>query len=217
MSVRLLDAYCCAGGAAVGYARASFDVIGVDIEPQPEYPFPFVQGDAVEYIGEHGHRFDRIHASPPCQASSGPTRGTNRRRRAHLHVDLIPDTRDALASTGRPYVIENVQGSALRRDVVLCGEMFGLAVIRHRYFELGGWSTSPPSHVPHRGRVRGWRHGQYHDGPYLAVYGKGGGKATTEECRIGLGIVHITDRAKLIEAIPPAYTEWLGRRWLAAS
>jgi hypothetical protein len=210
---RILDAYCCAGGAAVGYARAGWEVVGVDKDDQPEYPFEFVKADALDFIDAHGREFDAIHTSPPCQASSAPTKGTNKARRGHLHVDLIPDTRAVLKAVGRPSVIENVVGSVLRRDLTLCGEMFGLRVIRHRYFEIEGWSIGEqPFHVPHRGRVRGWRHGVYYDGPYLAVYGEGGGKATLEECQEGLGITHITDRSKLVEAIPPAYTQWIGER-----
>jgi DNA (cytosine-5)-methyltransferase 1 len=209
---RILDLFCCAGGAAVGYHRAGFDITGVDLADQPEYPFEFHQADALTYLQQHGHLFDAIHASPPCQASSGPTKGTNRERRAHLHTDLIAPTRAALAAVGRPSVIENVVGAKLRPDVTLCGEMFGLPVIRHRLFELDGWAAEQPPHPRHRGRVRGWRHGIYYDGPYLAVYGDGGGKADLAECQAALQISHITDRARLVEAIPPAYTQWLGGR-----
>jgi hypothetical protein len=212
---RLLDLFCGAGGAAMGYCRAGFDVVGVDIAPQPDYPFEFVRADAIEFTWWVDGEFDAIHASPPCQASSAATKGNRARGRVDDHVDLIPDTRIALAVTGLPYVIENVQGSALRRDLTLCGEMFGLRVIRHRYFELGGWSMPQSPHVPHRGRVSGWRHGVHYDGPYLAVYGDGGGKATVEECREGLGIDWSWDRAQLVEAIPPAYTEHIGRQLLA--
>lgn len=193
----------------MGYSRAGFEVVGVDIAPQPRYPFAFKQAEAIEYVKAHGHEYDAIHASPPCQASSALTKGTNRGR---IYEDLIPQTRAALEATGRPYVIENVQGSGLRRDATLCGEMFGLAVIRHRYFEVSGFALSPPPHVPHRGRVAGWRHGVYYDGPYFAVYGEGGGKGTIEQWQSAMGI-HWTDKRKeLAEAIPPAYTEFIGRQ-----
>ena len=139
--MRLLDLFCCAGGAGMGYSRAGFDVVGVDIAPQPRYPFEFIQAEAIEYVKAHGHEYDAIHASPPCQASSALTKGTNRGR---IYEDLIPQTRAALGASGRPYVIENVQGSDLRRDATLCGEMFGLAVIRHRYFEVSGFALTPP-------------------------------------------------------------------------
>lgn len=224
MKPRLVDLYCCLGGASTGYARAGFEVVGVDIEPQPDYPFEFHRSDAIGLLAEHSGEFDAAAGSPPCQASSGPTKGTNRKRNAEIgrvHVDLIPATRRALHATGLPYVIENVQGSALRRDLTLCGLMFPATrrVFRHRYFELGRWSIDTsrvPEHPTHRGhRVRGWRHGEYFEGDMLAIYGNGGGKATVEECREGLGIDWSLDRARLVEAIPPAYTEFIGRELLA--
>ena len=204
----LLDLFCCEGGAAMGYHRAGFDVVGVDVDPQPRYPFPFVQADALAPPFDLS-RFDAIHASPPCQSSSALTKGTNAGRE---YPDLIPATRELLAGTGLPTVIENVQGSAVRRDLTLCGEMFGLDVIRHRYFELGGWTAFRLAHVPHRGRTRGWRHGEYHDGPYLAVYGEGGGKGTVAEWQAAMGIDWTDTRRSLAEAIPPAYTEFIGRQ-----
>ena len=197
--MRLLDLYCGVGGAAVGYHRAGFDeVVGVDIVPQPDYPFELHVGSALDFLVEHGAEFDAIHASPPCQAASGPTRGTNRQRNvtaSRKHPQHIPAVRALLALAGQPSVIENVQGALLRRDLTLCGEMFGLPVLRHRYFELGGWKMAGQAHPAHRGRVRGWRHGEYFDGPYLAAYGEGGGKASVEECRAGLGIDWTDNRA----------------------
>jgi DNA (cytosine-5)-methyltransferase 1 len=105
----------------------------------------------------------------------------------------------------------------VRRDFTLCGEMFGLDVIRHRYFELGGWFSMAfaPTHPAHRGRVRGWRHGTYYDGPYLAVYGDGGGKGSVAEWQQAMGIDWTDDRKAIAEAIPPAYTEWVGGQMLA--
>lgn len=212
---KLLDAFCCAGGSSRGYQRAGFHVTGIDINPQPNYVGDgFHQGDAIEFIAAHGHEFDVIHASPPCQASSALTKGTNRLTKAHNHVDLIAATRDALSLTGRLYVIENVQGSKVRRDLTLCGEMFGLDVIRHRYFELGDWKMEPPAHVPHRGRVQGWRHGVYYDGPYRAVHGLGGGKGSVAEWQHALGIHWTTDRRELAEALPPIFTEFIGAELL---
>lgn len=209
---KLLDLYCCAGGAAMGYHRAGFDIVGVDIAPQPDYPFEFHQGDAIEFLKKHGHEFDAAHGSPPCQASCTLTKGTNKGRE---YQQLIPATRDAFEASGLPYVIENVQGADVRRDLTLCGEMFGLGVIRHRYFELGGWTMPAPEHKPHRGRVAGWRHGKFYDGPYFAVYGNGGGKGTVEQWQQAMGIDWTTDRKTLAEAIPPAYTEHIGRQLLA--
>ena len=204
----LLDLFCGAGGAGVGYDRAGFEVVGVDIEPQPDYPFEFYQGDALEWLRMSVSFFDAVHASPPCQASSALTKGTNQ---GNAYPQLIPATREKLADTGLPTVIENVQGSDLRRDLTLCGEMFGLGVIRHRYFECS-FPVTQPAHKPHRGRVRGWRHGQYHDGPYVAVYGEGGGKGSVEEWQRAMGIDWADNRKSIAEAIPPAYTELIGRQ-----
>jgi len=209
---RLLDAFCRAGGAGMGYHRAGFDVTGIDIEDMAGvYPFKFVQGDAIDYIREHGHEYDVIHASPPCQAGSALTKGTNKGR---VYPQLIPATREALRSTGRPWVIENVAGAPIRRDLMLCGETFSLGVIRHRYFEFDE-TTRPhhpvqPPHPRHRGRVAGMRHGQWFTGPYFAVYGEGGGKGTVAQWQAAMGIDWTDDRKNLAEAIPPDYTEYIG-------
>lgn len=205
----LLDLYSGCGGASVGYHRAGFTVVGVDINPQPDYPFEFVQADALEYLEEYGHLYDVVHASPPCQSSSALTKGTNKGRE---YVDLIPDTRAALARHGGITIIENVAGADIRKDFYLCGEMFGLGTIRHRYFQVDGIEISQPKHIKHRGRVRGWRHGQYHEGPYLAVYGRGGYKGTVAEWKQAMGIDWTDNRKSLAESIPPAYTEYIGRQ-----
>lgn len=205
--MRLLDLFCGAGGAGKGYQDAGFQIVGVDIHPQPDYPGEFIQGDALEYLEAHGHEYDARHASPPCQASSALTKGTNQGRQ---YENLIPATRELLARFDGPSIIENVQGSDLRRDLTLCGEMFGLEVIRHRYFELGGWTAPEPVHRKHRGRVAGYRHGQWFDGPYFAVYGEGGGKGTVPQWQRAMGIDWTRNRKSIAEAIPPAYTRWIG-------
>ena len=209
MKPRLLDLFCCAGGSGMGYSRAGFEVVGVDIDPQPNYPFEFHQGDALQFLARHGREFDVIHASPPCQ-------GYTALKAVHGNPWplLIDPVRDLLERVGVPYVIENVQGAPVRRDLTLCGEMFGLGVLRHRYFELGGWSAAQPAHIPHRGRVAGWRHGEYFDGPYFAVYGNGGGKGTIAQWQTAMGIDWTSDRRELAEAIPPAYTEFIGAQLL---
>lgn len=212
----LLDLFCGAGGASMGYYQAGFDVIGVDINPQPDYPFQFVQGDALDVLRQiirsggmfAGYLFDGAHASPPCQWSCNLTKGTNAGRQ---YINLIPQTRELLAGTGLPSVIENVQGSDLRRDLTLCGEMFGLGVIRHRYFECS-FPVDQPEHIKHRGRVRGWRHGKYFDGPYVAVYGKGGGKASVSEAQEAMGIDWTNNLVSINEAIPPSYSECVGQQ-----
>jgi len=209
--MRVLDLFCCAGGAGMGYHRAGFDVVGVDINPQPNYPFEFHQGDALDFVAEHWREFDAIHASPPCQASTALTKGTNAGRE---YPQLIPETRRLLHATGLPTVLENVQGSDLRRDLTLCGEMFDLRVLRHRYFEVN-FPTIQPAHKPHRGRVAGWRHGTFYDGPYFAVYGEGGGKGTVAQWQDAMGIDWTDNRKEIAEAIPPAYTEHIGGQLMA--
>lgn len=140
---RLLDLFCCQGGASAGYVRAGWIVEGVDIEPQSRYPFTFHCADALEFVRERGHQFDAFHFSPPCQ------KFTAYRRRDPETVgaeapDLIDATRQALLETRKPGVIENVEGAPLRRDLVLCGSMFGLDVRRHRVFELHGFTMPQP-------------------------------------------------------------------------
>lgn len=208
-----LDAYCNIGGSGMGLYLAGFNVVGVDIADQPNYPFEFRRADAVDFIHRYGSAFHLISAGPPCQSKCALTVGTNASQGwGGDHVDLVAPTRAALQSTGRPYIIEQPTGKApIRRDVTLCGEMFGLGVLRHRNFELGGWEMARPEHRPHRGYTRGWRHGVYRDGPYVAAYGSGGGKATVAEMQTAMGITWTDDRRELTEAIPPAYFELLGR------
>ncbi|MFD8426702.1 DNA methylase [Streptomyces coelicoflavus] len=221
---RLLDLFCCAGGAAVGYARAGFAVDGCDIAARPNYPFPRHQGDALAYLSHliasgEIERYAFVHASPPCQHGCALTVGTNASQGwGRAHVDLVAPTRALLDRTGLPYVIEQPNGRAkIRKDLTLCGEMFGLGVIRHRNFEAGGWTVPQPPHRPHRGRVRGYRHGRFYDGPYVAAYGNGGGKPSVPELQAAMGIDWTDEREELTEAIPPAYTEHIGAAFLATT
>jgi hypothetical protein len=220
---KLLDLYCCSGGAGMGYHLAGFEVFGIDIDPQPRYPFEFAQDDAIAALGAllngttSGMQlddFDAIHASPPCQAHTTLTKGNRGRGWADQHVDLIAATRDLLIETGKPYIIENVVGARaeLRDPVQLCGLSFDLKVFRHRLFE-SNVPLTVPEHQSHRGhRVAGWRHGVKHEGDMFAVYGDGGGKGSVEDWQRAMGIDWTTDRLSLAEAIPPAYTEHLGRQ-----
>jgi DNA (cytosine-5)-methyltransferase 1 len=207
-SPRLLDLFCGAGGAAVGYHRAGFEVIGVDNRPQLNYPFPFVLGDALEYLRLRGAAgFDAIHASPPCQRW---TRMQSARGNAHLHPDLVTPLRPLLAAAELPYVIENVVGAPLRRDVVLCGTQFGLAadgfeLRRHRVFELSwpfGSLVPPCSHVLPAMPVFGHN-------PSADFYARHGRGVSIDTKRRGMGIGWM-NREELREAIPPAYTELIG-------
>lgn len=218
--MRLLDLYCGAGGATRGYQLAGFHVTGVDIDPQPDYcGDEFIQADVVDVLAdpEFMDRFIAYHASPPCQAHSALTKGNRRRGWQDEHVDLIPATRHGLAATGRPWVIENVQGAPIRRDLTLCGLSFGLKVFRHRYFEVSGFALPRPPHPSHAGhRVAGWRHGVRYDGDMVAVYGDGGGKGSLADWQAAMGIDWIGDKATLAEAIPPAYTRYIGEHLMKA-
>jgi DNA (cytosine-5)-methyltransferase 1 len=211
----IVDLFCCAGGAGMGYHRAGFEVIGVDIVPRPNYPFEFVKMDAIDVLKDIVRGYQRwmvgIHASPPCQKDCTLTKGTN----AHLadkYVDLYDQTKELMEATGLPGVIENPRA---QKDMVLCGEMFGLGVIRHRNIELVNWSAPAPKHKTHRGRVRGYRHGVWYDGPYIAAYGKGGGKGNVQEMQEAMGIDWTDVHEELTEAIPPAYTEYIGHQLMA--
>jgi DNA (cytosine-5)-methyltransferase 1 len=153
---KLLDLCCGAGGCAVGYHRAGFDVVGVDLHPQPRYPYPFIQGDVVAVmqallqccgLEDSSGRvlllsdFAAIHASPPCQRY---TIGRHIHQSGDRHPDLVGPCRELLERTGLPWVIENVMGAPLRDPAILCGTMFGLKVIRHRQFEASFLLLSPP-------------------------------------------------------------------------
>ncbi|MFJ4842095.1 DNA methylase [Streptomyces sp. NPDC088746] len=219
----LLDLFSCAGGAAMGYHRAGFEVTGVDIVDRPNYPFALHRDDALEHLANliatgEIRRYAAVHASPPCQAGCALTVGTNASQGwGGAHEDLVAPTRELLEATGLPYVIEQPNGRArIRKDLSLCGEMFGLGVIRHRNFELGRWTIDRPAHPKHRGYVRGYRHGIYRDGPYVAAYGSGGGKATISEMQAAMGITWTDVREELTEAIPPAFSEHIGRALLTA-
>ncbi|WP_327670403.1 MULTISPECIES: DNA methylase [unclassified Streptomyces] len=220
---RVLELYSCSGGAGWGYYLAGFEVDGCDIVDRPRYPFAYYRGDALEYLAHlivtgEIERYKLVHASPPCQAKNTLTVGTNASQGwGGTHEDLVAPTRELLDATGLPYVIEQPNGqAAIRKDVSLCGEMFGLGVLRHRNFELGCWSTAAPAHPKHRGYVRGHRHGVHREGPYVAAYGNGGGKATVPEMQAAMGITWTDVREELTEAIPPAYTRWLGTAFLTA-
>jgi DNA (cytosine-5)-methyltransferase 1 len=190
----------------MGYHRAGFEVVGVDHRPQPRYPFASLQADALAFVAAHGREFDAIHASPPCQRFT-----VMQRVRGRDHPDLIGLTRSALCHVARPHVIENVPGAPLDSPVMLCGAMFpGLRVYRHRLFESDYLWLAPP-HARHRERFPRAGRGPNGNG-WLSVAGH---FTDAEAGRLAMGIDWMT-RDELAQAIPPAYTEWVGRQLLRA-
>lgn len=202
---RLLDLFSGAGGAAHGYVLAGFEVVGVDIDPQPRFPYEFHQGDALKYLLEHHNEFDAFHASPPCQAFT-----LAQRIRGNDHPDYVGATRAAFELIGKPWVIENVPGSPLRDPIVLCGVMFPeLRVYRHRLFESNS-SLVAPLHSDHiHPLTKMGRPPRY--GEYMHVVGNFSG---VQQAREAMGAPWMT-RDDLRESIPPVYTEWIGRQLLA--
>jgi DNA (cytosine-5)-methyltransferase 1 len=219
MRPRLLDLFCCAGGCSVGYHRAGWDVTGVDYAPQPDYPFTFHRADALRYpLGG----FDAYAASPPCKVHTALRHTATAATLFEVHQDLVAAIRDRLADTGRPYVIENVPGAPLLDPVTYCGSSFGLKVRRHRLFEsnvhlvappcdhasqpvvLCVYGTGGPARVDVAVGARTYR------GP-----GRGGRQVVGAAAAEALGIDWTTDQRRLSQAIPPAYTEHIGRQLLA--
>ncbi len=193
---RLLDLFCGAGGSAVGYHRAGFEVVGVDNKPQKHFPFEFHLADAMTYPLDG---FDVIHASPPCQAF------TNARViHGRSHPDLLTPVRNRLLTMSCMWVIENVPNAPMRKNLVLCGSQFGLGdgelgLIRHRWFEFSKPLLFLPSLCHHKPQT-------------ISVFGHGGHiYHGVESWRRAMGIDWMS-RDELSQAIPPAYTEFIGRK-----
>lgn len=215
----LLDLYCCQGGAAKGYHDAGFRVIGVDIEPQPRYPYTFIQADALdllnnllsglEYLplGLTADHLAAIGASPPCQAY------TNCQRiRGNEHPDLVGPTRALLQASGLPWIMENVEGAPLIDPVMLCGAMFPeLRVYRHRLFE-SNVSLEVPDHPAHVHKLRKMGRAPQ-PGDFMHIVGNFSG---VEQGRAAMGGVDWMSRDGLRESIPPAYTRYLGSQLMQA-
>lgn len=204
---RLLDLFSCAGGAGMGYHRAGFEVVGIDIDPQPRYPFEFHQADALKYLLEHHGEFDAFHASPPCQAWT-----LAQRIRGNDHPDFVTATRNAFELIGKPWVIENVVGAPLRDPITLCGGMFPeLRVYRHRLFE-SNLPLVAPQHIEHTTPIR--KMGRLPlEGEFMHVVGNFTG---VEYAKRAMGIDWMV-RDELREAIPPIFTEFLGAQLLESA
>jgi len=220
--ILLLDLCCKAGGCSMGYFQAakdlglSIEITGVDIEPQPNYPFKFIQSDAIEYLQNNWHKYSHIHASPPCQKYSNAT--AFMRGKGKIYQDNLEELKRLMIETGLPGVIENVPTAPIRPDIVLRGDMFGLKVLRKRHFELINWWAMNPI-MPHK-------KGTVYNGDFVSVYGKAGIKKSgkhkavepkfkqrtiKETWQFAMGIDWMTKDSELAEAIPPAYTRYIGR------
>ena len=223
--MRALDLFCCDGGAAMGLRNAGFDnIVGIDIDPHPNYPFDFIQGDATNPPVDPKD-FDFIWASPPCQAFSDATINTH-----HLHQNLIPQTRKLLEASGKPYCIENVPKAPIKKHLVLCGAMFGLKTYRHRHFEISGFRTEQPRHPNHLKKSS--------NGDIFCICGSSplmpghfGNKLKRKQGRVKLkekiseaggvlklyqetmGIYHSTNPLFIAEAVPPSYSEYIGKEF----
>ncbi len=214
----LVDLCCKAGGCSVGYFNAGFEVIGIDKDPQPHYPFKFIQADVLDMDLPDA---DIYHASPPCQLFSIGTK--KYRNKGKEYPDVLTPLRERLIKAGKPFIIENVPGAPLRKDLVLCGEMFGLRVLRHRLFEIHGLTVLQPPHIKHKlsackgtaimvcsgNRPGGWGKRSH----YATVAGNGGNSYSFkfEDWQKAMGIFHM-NKKELTQAIPPAYTEYIGRQ-----
>ncbi len=196
---KVLDLCCGGGGAAMGYYRSGYAVTGVDLHPQPKYPFDFIQDDALNYAADHAHEYDLIHVSPPCQAFSAITPDRSK------HINLIPAFRRILKASGKPYVIENVPRSPLKNPIMLCGTMFGLLVIRHRLFETNPVLWWPPQPCQHLRKVVKAGRKPDRKKHYAAVFGN------FSDIEFGQQAMKIDwlGQKRLAQAIPPAYTQWI--------
>ena len=204
MAYRLLDLFCGAGGAGMGYSRAGFEVVGVDIAPQKHYPFEFHQADALEYLAQHGAEFDAIHASPPCQAYT--MAGRQWRSSGKEYPDLIAETRKELITIDKPFVIENVPGAPLINPIVLNGAKFGMNLRRTRLFETS--FTIPFMLIPKEGASHSKMGRPPKNGDPIVPVGH---FSNIPKAREVMGIDWMTGK-EMTQAIPPAYTEFIGRQ-----
>jgi site-specific DNA-cytosine methylase len=223
--VKLLDLFCCCGGISKGYHDSGFECTGIDINDNHKYPYNFIHSDVFKLPISFFEQFDLIHASPPCQGYLLNRRNDESDKYSSIrHIDKV---RDILLKTGKPFVIENVVGSPLRKDLMLCGEMFGLKLIRHRIFEIHGFTVMQPPHLKHKLSVK--------DGTAVAVWSGGikpgfwGNKQKEKEYKEyrktlkkhdiidwqnAIGIDWVNDKNHLSQMIPPLYSKYIGLQFL---
>ena len=210
IKMKALDLFCCAGGSSRGLAEAGFEVVGVDITEQPEYPFKFIKADVTKLPVEFLKEFDFIWASPPCQLFTRAKHLRTAQGFKTIALNLIPETRELLLKTGLPFVIENVEGSPLKRDLMLCGSMFDLQVRRHRIFECSFKIEQPKCNHKKQARPIGVYHRMKDSIPH-------GGKTASnlEEAQNSMGLKLSWNKLK--EAIPPKYAEYIGKCFIKFS
>jgi DNA (cytosine-5)-methyltransferase 1 len=204
--MRLLDLFCKAGGASMGYHQAGFEVVGIDIKKQKRYPFEFIQADALEVLQDIDYlkTFDVLAGSPPCQTHSITQHLRNAQGKSTDKIDLIPQTREGFIKSGKPYVIENVPGAPLMNPVVMCGSSFNLKVRRHRLFESNLELTGSVCDHKKQGKPVGI-YGSMRD----EIPNGGHTAKSIEQAREAMGIDWMI-WGELVEAIPPVYTKTLG-------
>ena len=213
-----LDLFCGAGGASKGLYNAGFTrVIGIDKFEQPEYfdQENFKSFDAFDFLKDADiSGIDFIWASPPCQAYSVGTKAL--RNKGKKYPDLIAKTRKLLLKTGKPFVIENVPRAPIRKDLLLCGEMFNLRVIRHRIFETNKFKCEQPKHPKHKKTVGPTSGGKHNRSWYMQVAGKGGQSFSfkIKDWQKAMQINWINDKHTLAQCVPPAYAEYIGKQFL---
>jgi DNA (cytosine-5)-methyltransferase 1 len=219
--IRLLDLCCKAGGASKGYHLGANDlgleieIVGIDIEMQPNYPFTFIQADAVNYLTKYHHRFTHIHASPPCQQYTNST--AQRRMQGKVYPDNLAEIKALMIQIGKPGVIENVPQAPIAKDLVLRGDMFGLKVLRKRHFELINWFMMKPGLPTKRGTVKA--------GDYVSVFGNSNlqvgckrlkgfeDKTILESWKHAMNCPWMKTDRELAEAIPPEYTRYISHNF----
>lgn len=206
MILKLLDLYCCQGAASYGFHQSGFNVTGVDLFPQPKYPYKFIQSDAIDYLLQHGHEYDYIHASPPCQKYSMSS--MQFRLLGKEYPNLIEGTRAALIKIGKPYDIENVSGSPLISPIVLCGSMFNIPTYRHRLFETN-WGLISPTHPIHM--YKNAKMGRLpHGDEFIQYIGHFPG---VQYVRDFTGCYWMNQYG-LAQSIPPQYSHYIGTQFL---